>query len=76
MAARLRILSKAPKFKTALHDSIMKYLTVGGERLFFKTERAKKIFTTMREHPSSDPITLLLSFIQNLNIIISNSNKT
>ena len=74
MAARLRILSKAAKVKTALHDSIISYYWRG--KVISDTERAKKIFTTMQEHPSSDPITLLLSFIQNLNIITSNSNKT
>ena len=40
MAARLRILSKAPKFKTALHDSIISYYWRG--KVIFDTERAKK----------------------------------
>lgn len=69
MVAPLRILSKAPKVKTALHDSTINYdLTLGhgGERLFL-TLRGQKIFSTRQENPSSDPIILLLSFIQSNN---------
>ena len=42
MAARLRILSKAPKFKTALCDSIISYYWRG--KVIFDTERAKNIY--------------------------------
>ena len=68
MVAPLRILSKAPKVKTALHDSTINYLTLGhgGERSFL-TLRGQKIFSTRRKNPSSDPIILLLSFIQSNN---------